>query len=339
MKKIIIFLVFICVVSCKQNEPAVSKATKEEKINIQQKAERKFTTNSDGSKTYLSGRIICKSRLPIFTKTSDCYADESKIHFYAEGRGFDFAGLDIESLVIDKLIINNIDKKQTSNFESNVILDVHPKINAERNYVSWGIRIEEGYNSVKDDVSISGHITAFKSKDLREFTSDSFDINNFDSFKVGDIFIKGSKNSQDFPEYYANSHLTEFEIKRVKEVINKIESYERTLTDEEISSALKELGINNDEQAKVFTQVIHYVLDDQSHNDESLVVKGNLLAIEKLEIFDDSGKISDSYSSSHSIFPNDNYYRYSFKTKPSSKIKIKISYWDNLKPIKLNFDF
>ncbi len=329
MSKFSIFLALISIVSCSQGDQAVS-------IHVEKEH---YVHNSDGSKTYLLGRKICDSETPHEANANDCF-NSSTLYFYAIG--YDFAGFDEKSLVIDKLIINDIDARKLSPFRSNTKLASFPYMNSDRSYANWRIEILEGYDTVDDELAISGHITAFKSNDLRELTSESFDINDFESYQLGNFIINGTQNNQIFTEFFNSESLTDIEIKSIEQFFQKQQELGHRTYQKEFLAGFEELGINIKDKDRLFDLVnVYFEISRNYIEGDALILKGHFSTLKNIEIFEGAEKIGGNFSSNIAGKPSSviNYRRYSLKKKPSSKIKIKISFWDNLEPVKLNFDF
>jgi hypothetical protein len=271
---IIIGTLGLIFIACSEKQPANAIVNHDDEV----KESPRFFLNSDGTKTYLSSLTICTKDIPSKARPHSCFGGASTVELYAEGDGF--VGFDKESLVMNSLLINGIDLSKDRNLKDNFELGTFPKASDDGKYASWSIGIKSGYHSIDDDLELSGHIVAIKSEELIELTSETFNIKDFESFKLGPVLIQGTRASS----------------KRIKDEINELSATEQDLfekvirksaelgdnpTEDEAREALVGLGLDEEKLMKLVGKVLEYAFleafspseDPDSTDGISLMVK------------------------------------------------------------------
>lgn len=285
-------------------------------------AEKQFTVNSDGSKTYVSAITVCSADVPDDAAFQNCSFGGSNISFYASGE--DFVSIDEESVQLSVLNVNGQNRLKNRKQENNYKLGSFPRISDDGKYAKWSVDIESGFHAVGDELDVKGELTLYKSDTLTELSSKPFNIYDFASFRIGkDIIVGGT---QDVPE---QEDLNEEELKKSLDKLTDASSTGE-LTEKDMEQAGEVLG---GLMSAAFEGMFSGLTNVPDADEVSIQMKANVKTLEKIELYDGDKKLDKRGWSGW----EDNR-TYKFKKPSQPNVTLKVYYWENIKPVKVSFN-
>lgn len=288
------------------------------------------------TKHYISGMTVCGKNIPDEVKSQTCGFSGSTISMFAVGENF--VGIDEESLRIKTFTVNGKDLRQNRSKHDNVELGSFPDVSEDGKYADWDLVVKEGFNNTFSKIRIAGSVDILKSEQLLEKSSRSFDPEDFKSFSVGPVQIKGTEVKQ--PSKPAKDSSASDEQKLLERAVTEMEKLGPEASEEEAKEVLRDMGVSEQEIGKLLGNVMMQMMESMFGNFEpsddefSITLESSASEVERIEMYANGQQLDSAGSMTVNGVRS-----MQFDKVDTDEVTLKVYYWKDLEKETINFSF